>query len=507
MNTRRPDLGRSSRHVGTYTVGEPTRNQSFGYDDLNRLTLATQADGAFNQTFTIDPWGNTQQSGTWNFQQSFTAANQIQGYPYDGAGDLLSDGFSNYGYDAEHRLTSATRILDGLQSTYTYGPDGDRVRKDTGGSFTEYIYFAGEPIAEKTPSGWTDYIFAGDQRIALATGSTSAGTQFYHADHLGSERMMTDAAGNVISNCLFAPFGQQVSCSPDNPANHYKFTGKERDGESGLDFMEARYYGSSMGRFMSPDPLGGHYEDPQTLNRYSYVRNNPLNLSDPTGLDFNLQCTQTKDNASTCQGGVVGTTTTTTDANGNTTSTFTPTVVTSASLQDPNSGNTATVNQNGVQITTGGQAYQGQFISNTPAADIQGSGELKDFNFHVDGNCGGTCMSSGEWSYHGSLNDARALLYQRGSFTIPFEDMRAGFGFGAHPFSTQHRFGGADCSFFSCPNSPHLSVAYDPGTSNYLAAVKQEPKANVPQTSNGGFHVDFHADWLGHAKDVSNNPQ
>lgn len=218
--------------------------------------------------------------------------------------------------------------------------------------------------------------------------------------------------------------------------DQHKFTGKERDAESNLDFFGARHYASSLGRFMSPDPLGGHNEDPQTLNRYAYVRNNPLSLTDPTGLDFNLQCTQTKDNASTCQGGVVGTTTT--DANGK--STFNATVVTSASLQDSNSGNTATVNA------------------------------------------------------------ARALLGDRGSFTIPFEDAR-----GAHPFSTQHRFGGPDCSFLSCANSPRLSVAYDPGTSNYVAAVKQEPKANVPST--GGSHVDAHADWIGHAQDVSNAPR
>src|ERR1051326_4454664 len=67
------------------------------------------------------------------------------------------------------------------------------------------------------------------------------------------------------------------------------FTGKERDSESGLDNFGARYNASSMGRFMSADPMGGHLEDPQTLNRYSYVRNNPLNLTDPTGLDFYLR--------------------------------------------------------------------------------------------------------------------------------------------------------------------------------------------------------------------------
>lgn len=58
-----------------------------------------------------------------------------------------------------------------------------------------------------------------------------------------------------------------------------KFTGKERDAESGLDNFGARYMGSSLGRFMSPDPMGGHPQDPQTLNRYTYVRNNPLIFS------------------------------------------------------------------------------------------------------------------------------------------------------------------------------------------------------------------------------------
>src|ERR1700733_3499674 len=71
----------------------------------------------------------------------------------------------------------------------------------------------------------------------------------------------------------------------------YKFTGKERDSESGLDNFGPRYYASTMGRFMSPDPFGGHYTDPQTLNKYAYVRNNPLRFTDPTGYDLQEVCT------------------------------------------------------------------------------------------------------------------------------------------------------------------------------------------------------------------------
>lgn len=67
----------------------------------------------------------------------------------------------------------------------------------------------------------------------------------------------------------------------------YKFTGKERDAESGLDYFGARYYGSNMGRFMSPDPLmaSAHVSDPQSWNRYSYAHNNPLSNIDPDGME------------------------------------------------------------------------------------------------------------------------------------------------------------------------------------------------------------------------------
>ena len=87
----------------------------------------------------------------------------------------------------------------------------------------------------------------------------------------------------------------------------HKFTGKERDTESNLDNFGARYNSSSMGRFMSPDPMfmnDHHLYDPQELNLYSYVRNNPLSLTDPTGLDLWLKGCG-KDTA-TCHKGYVG---------------------------------------------------------------------------------------------------------------------------------------------------------------------------------------------------------
>jgi RHS repeat-associated protein len=274
------------------------KNQSFSYDSLNRILTGSQADNAFNLTYSYDPWGNMHESGTSNFTQPFDNLNRIQQPPscsplamfcYDAAGNMLMENHGHaLAYDAEGRINT----VDGAVATYTYGPDGERVRKDVNGVATEYIYFQGNAIAEKNPStgAWTDYIFGYGKRLAKDTSTNASGAQYYQDDQLGSARIMTDSVGTVISNCTFNPFGEQVGCSPDNPSNHYRFTGKERDTESGLDDFGARYFSSSMGRWMMPDwsarPVTVPYAefgDPQSLNLYLYVRNDPVSRADVDG--------------------------------------------------------------------------------------------------------------------------------------------------------------------------------------------------------------------------------
>lgn len=250
------------------------------------------------------------------------------------------------------------------------------------------------------------------------------------------------------------------------------FTGKERDTESGLDDFGPRYYSSSMGRFMSPDDVGGHLEDPQTLNLYSYVGNNPLSRTDPSGHDFYQSC-QTQ--SATCGSQVIGKDVNgkdvsqlvsgTTDSNGK----FSGTVITSASLGQAGSGNTAAVNGSGVQITTGTgtanqQTGQGIFIANTPAADIQGQGAgWNQFSFHIDSNdIAHGVLSSGEATYNGpgghqgmmdTLNSMKAG--GNGPWNYPGEDHYNPYHQGDHNM----RYSAGDHpTFFDYGPSPHFPV-------------------------------------------------
>ncbi|MGH9690166.1 MAG: RHS repeat-associated core domain-containing protein [Candidatus Acidiferrales bacterium] len=114
-------------------------------------------------------------------------------------------------------------------------------------------------------------------------------TYFAQGDHLGSTRLLTGYPTPSIVECDdYYPFGELTSCGGSSITTH-EFTGNERDSKSDLDNFGARYDSSAMGRFMSPDPgnAGADPSNPQSWNMYSYVMNDPLTLTDPTGM-FNL---------------------------------------------------------------------------------------------------------------------------------------------------------------------------------------------------------------------------
>jgi len=269
-------------------VGAQNFSRSYTYDELNRLATMASGTNPCSLSWAYDIWGNrtgqTVTSGTCGMSSlGFNTQNRITnpGFSYDAAGNMIAETGRTYQYDAENRMKS---VNNGAIATYTYDADGRRVRKVAGGVTTDFIYdLAGSVIAEKQGSTWTvGYIYLNGQLTAQYKDGT---TYFVHKDHLGSSRLMTRPDRTIYDSLDYLPYGEQVA--GDTGSTH-KFTGKERDAETNLDYFGARYYSSSLGRFASTDPKGIALRDllnPQKLNKYSYVLNNPLSLFDPNGME------------------------------------------------------------------------------------------------------------------------------------------------------------------------------------------------------------------------------
>jgi RHS repeat-associated protein len=198
---------------------------------------------------------------------------------------MIHDASHSYTYDAENRLIS---VNGGSTASYVYDAEGRRVQKTAGGAQTNYIYdLAGQVITEVSPSTWLNvYLRLNGSLFAQYTVGAPR-TQFIHTDHLGSTRLLTALDQSVYDSMDYLPFGEQIAGSS---ATSHKFTSKERDPESGLDEFGARYYSSALGRFTIPDWAASatavpyaDFGNPQSLNLYAYVGNNPLTLTDPDG--------------------------------------------------------------------------------------------------------------------------------------------------------------------------------------------------------------------------------
>jgi RHS repeat-associated protein len=284
------------------------RTQNFTYDSVNRiLTAASQATSGtycWGQNISIDAWGNlnqitASQCSAPTLTQTSNTNNQIVGFCYDAAGNLLDEfacpsGNHTFVYDAEGQLLYTAGY------SYLYDGDGQRVAKctSTGQSSTcpttstgtIYLRNLGNESALETDlSGnvQNEYIFFNGDRVVRS--DSNYALHYYFHNHLMTTEVVTNAVGATPpqQDVDYTPYGAIID---GTPSEHYLFTGKERDSESGLDNFGARYFTSSLGRFMTPDwaarPTAVPYAvfgDPQSLNLYTYVRNDPVTRADADG--------------------------------------------------------------------------------------------------------------------------------------------------------------------------------------------------------------------------------
>ena len=268
------------------------------YDGLARLSTAATTGSAGYPAWglreTYDRYGNrlsqTAISGCTGIscpQPSVAvtlATNHLIGppYAYDANGNMTNDGLNTQiVYDAENHAVSSSGSLG--SGTYTYDGNGFRVKKVAGSTTTVYVFSGPKVIAEydngTAPSSPSrEYVYGGS---ALLAKIDSSGTKYYHQDHL-SNRLVTSSTGNTLAQMGHFPFGESWY---NSTSDKLLFTTYERDAESGNDYAQARYYVNRLARFLSLDPLAGDISDPQSLNRYNYVENDPANLVDPSGAD------------------------------------------------------------------------------------------------------------------------------------------------------------------------------------------------------------------------------
>jgi RHS repeat-associated protein len=277
--------------IGITNNIDNTRSQSFTYDQVNRIitaqTPSSCGSNCWSQSFTYDQWANlTAAAATGTapaLSLSVNANNRIttSGFNYDAAGNETSDVTSSYVWNAE----SQTKTAGGVN--YTYDGDGDRVEKSNGAL---YWYGAGSQVLMETNlsgSLTSEYVYFGAKRVARRDASNDI--YYYAEDMLGSSRAITTATGTVCYNADFYPYGGEHAITNTCPQN-YKFESKERDAETTNDDFGARYYSSAYGRFISADwsavPAPVPYANltnPQTLNLYAMVRDNPETFADLDG--------------------------------------------------------------------------------------------------------------------------------------------------------------------------------------------------------------------------------
>ena len=266
--------------------------ERYTYDKDGQLTAVDYPNDA-DETFAYDSVGNrTTANGatyTVNNLNQYTEISDGTSLTYDKDGNLTKmtggNGTTFYYYDMLNRLVAVTNTTTGTRWSCQYDVFGNRVSVTDNGVTTERIYLQGPlpSVAAEYINGelTARHIVVGAVNLAtLSTHNSQYSTQYYHADLIGSTRLITDDSGVVVDRRAYKAFGEtRVGEDTDSSTGYVGTLGVETD-STGLLFMRNRYYSSTLGRFIQMDPIGLHGED---VNLYRYCGNSSMSLVDVTG--------------------------------------------------------------------------------------------------------------------------------------------------------------------------------------------------------------------------------
>jgi RHS repeat-associated protein len=264
---------------------------AYGYDALHRLTSEVRTGtNPYNISYGYDPAGNRLNKVLNGVGTSYT---------YDDANRLLTAGSTTYSWNANGNLVSKTvggvttnlaydfddeltSITGPTNVTFAYDGLARRVSRTTGGVTTSFFYDRTALTTEKQGATLTAHYTHGRELLSRDDGTSYV---YYLVDGLGSARQLTDGGQTVVAGYTLEGFGNLMAQS-GSATNPYKFAATSAyrdDGDAGLLHVGLRYYDPAVGRFITADLVIGDIFRPQSLNRYVYVENNPVNFVDPSG--------------------------------------------------------------------------------------------------------------------------------------------------------------------------------------------------------------------------------
>ena len=320
------EVGNLTERKHNFALGGSAHDycESFGYDSLNRLdwsrtqastTTCNESSGGIYKNYDYDALGNfkyKQGAGHYTYHSSIKnrvlkvtsgangAGTVIYDFSnsnsYDNRGNVLSDGSRTFTYSAYDKPTRITK--GGIYTDMAYDHNRNlysRTDKRSNGT-THTLYVKGLYERIKGSNGITEHKYYVGNVVVTDRSNGNNDTFYLHKDHLGSTTSITNASGAVVQHINYDAWGKQnrfstssslqTLLSQQSPAESKGYTGHKELSDLGIIHMGGRIYDATLGRFLQADPHVQAPTNSQNYNRYSYVLNNPLSYTDPSGYFF-----------------------------------------------------------------------------------------------------------------------------------------------------------------------------------------------------------------------------
>jgi RHS repeat-associated protein len=248
-------VGNRITEIGVDQYGNNV-NRTASYDDLNQLK--TLANGNITESFNYDDNGNLLET------------------------KLNNSSVTKFEYDIRNQLSKYTGVGNGINVTFDYDFERKRTSKTSASSTTNYTYAGNQVVNETQNNAISASYTIGGGEIIKSEFVANGESNYHFTDALGSVTSLTNNQGSLTSRSDYDAFGLQTG---NGSSNSIGYTGQRLDSETGLMALGngERYYSPTYARFIQQDSVSGKSMSPQTMNRFSYVQNNPLNFTDPTG--------------------------------------------------------------------------------------------------------------------------------------------------------------------------------------------------------------------------------